>query len=67
MLKELDITPEDPDDLRVVNQLLANEVKSQALLIEKLKHQLAGQNRHRFGVRSKSLDQLNLTFEENEG
>ncbi|MFG5380475.1 hypothetical protein [Yoonia sp. R2-816] len=42
----------------------ADEVKSQALLIEKLKHQLAGQNRHRVGVRSESLDQFNLTFEE---
>ena len=49
-----------------VNRLLADEVKSQALLIEKLKHQLAGQNRHRFGVRSESLDQLNLAFEEDE-
>ena len=66
MLKDLDITPEDPEELRVVNRLLADEVKSQALLIEKLKHQLAGQNRHRFGVRSESLDQLNLTFEEDE-
>ena len=59
-----DITPDDPAELRAVNRLLADEVKSQALLIEKLKHQLAGQNRHRFGVRSESLDQLNLTFEE---
>ena len=100
MIKDLDITPEDPEELRAVNRLLqrfdfslrhhgsqiafdrkgeaencdsninrnalANEVKSQALLIEKLKHQLAGQNRHRFGVRSESLDQLNLTFEEDE-
>lgn len=66
MLKDLDITPDDPAELRAVNRLLANEVKSQALLIEKLKHQLAGQNRHRFGVRSESLDQLNLTFEEDE-
>ena len=66
MLKDLDITPEDPEELRVVNRLLADEVKSQALLIEKLKHQLAGQNRHRFGVRSEILDQLNLTFEEDE-
>ena len=66
MLKDLDITPDDPAELRAVNRLLADEVKSQALLIEKLKHQLAGQNRHRFGVRSESLDQLNLTFEEDE-
>lgn len=66
MLKDLDITPNDPTELRAVNRLLADEVKSQALLIEKLQHQLAGQNRHRFGVRSESLDQLNLTFEEDE-
>lgn len=66
MLKDLDITPDDPAELRVVNRLLADEVKSQALLIEKLRHQLAGQNRHRFGVRSESLDQLNLIFEEDE-
>jgi transposase len=66
MLKDLDIAPDDPAELRAVNRLLADEVKSQALLIEKLKHQLAGQNRHRFGVRSESLDQLNLTFEEDE-
>lgn len=66
MLKYLDITPDNPAELRAVNRLLADEVKSQALLIEKLKHQLAGQNRHRFGVRSESLDQLNLTFEEDE-
>lgn len=38
MLKDLDITPEDPEELRAVNRLLADEVKSQALLIEKLKH-----------------------------
>jgi len=50
MIKDLDITPEDPEELRAVNRLLADEVKSQALLIEKLKHQLAGQTRHRFGV-----------------
>ena len=66
MLKDLDITPDDPAELRAVNRLLADEVKSQALLIEKLKHQLAGQNRHRFGVRSESLDQLNLIFQEDE-
>ena len=66
MLNDLDITPDDPAELRAVHRLLADEVKSQALLIEKLKHQLAGQNRHRFGVRSENLDQLNLTFEEDE-
>lgn len=34
--------------------------KAQALEIEKLKHQPAGHNRHRFGSKSESADQLNL-------
>jgi len=66
MLNDLDIHPEDPSGLRQMNRLLAAEVKSQALLIEKLKHQLAGHNRHRFGSKSESLDQLNLAFAEDE-
>jgi len=36
------------------------------LLIEKLKHQLAGLRRHQFGARSESLDQLELTLEAEE-
>ena len=32
--------PEDPDELRAFTQLLLAEVKSQAMLIEKLRHQL---------------------------
>ena len=42
------------------------EIKAQAMLIEKLKHQIAGHNRHRFGVKSETLDQLNLRLEEAE-
>ena len=66
MLNDLNIGSDDPAELRRANALLAAEVKSQALLIEKLQHQLAGHNRHRFGSKSESLDQLNLTFEEDE-
>ena len=33
--------PEDPDELRAFTQLLLAEVKSQAMLIEKLRHQLS--------------------------
>ncbi|MEM6342042.1 MAG: IS66 family transposase zinc-finger binding domain-containing protein [Pseudomonadota bacterium] len=66
MLKDVDVTPDDPEELRAVNRLLADEIKSQAPLIKKLKHQLADQDRHRFGVRSQSLDQHNLTFKEDE-
>ncbi|EFO33537.1 transposase TnpC protein [Roseibium sp. TrichSKD4] len=60
MLKDLDITPEDPAELRAVNRLLADEVKALSLKVEQLQHQLHGANRHRFGSKSEGLDQLNL-------
>ncbi|MGD1884905.1 MAG: hypothetical protein ACFB11_21790 [Paracoccaceae bacterium] len=64
MLRDLDITPDGPAKLGAVNKMLPDEVKSQVLLIEKFKHQLAGQNRLRFGLPTESLDQLNLIFEQ---
>ena len=42
------------------------ELKSRDILIEKLKHQLAGMRQHRFGSRSEALDQLALTLEDEE-
>ena len=66
MLNDLDITPDDPAELRVVNRLLADEVKALSLKVEQLQHQLHGHNRHRFGSKSEQLDQLSLTFEEDE-
>ena len=66
MLKDFDITPDDPAELRAVNRLLADEVKALSLKVEQLQHQLHGHNRHRFGSKSEGLDQLNLTFEEDE-
>jgi len=66
MLKNLDIAPEDPAEMRAVNRLLANEVKALTLKVEQLQHQLAGHNRHRFGSKSEGLDQLNLVFQEGE-
>ena len=66
MLKDLDIAPEDPAEMRIVNRLLADEVKALTLKVEQLQHQLAGHNRHRFGSKSESLDQLNLVFQEDE-
>ena len=65
MLNALDNLPEDPVELRRVTGLLASEVKAQALVIEKLQHQLHGANRHRFGSKSEGMDQLQL-FAENE-
>lgn len=52
------ILPKDPDELRQFTALLLAEVKSQAVLIEKLRHQLAGQRHHRFGPSSESVEQL---------
>lgn len=66
MLDNLQSLPDDPAELKALIGLLGNEVKSQALQIEKLKHQLAGHTRHRFGATSESLDQLRLGFAEDE-
>ena len=66
MVDDLETLPDDPAELKALVGLLGNEVKSQALLIEKLKHQLAGHNRHRFGAKAEGLDQLRMTFAEDE-
>ena len=58
--------PKDPDELRQFTALLLAEVKSQAVLIEKLRHQLAGQRHHRFGSSSESIEQLQLALETSE-
>jgi len=52
--------PSDPTELRVAAEGLVELAKAQALQIEKLKHQLAGHQKHRFGSKSESADQLNL-------
>ena len=66
MLDDAQELPNDPAILKDLVASLASELKSRDLLIEKLKHQLAGQRRHRLGARSESLDQLELTLEEEE-
>lgn len=43
--------------------LLLAEVNSQAMLIEKLRHQLAGHRNHRFGSSSERIEQLRLALE----
>jgi len=66
MLNDAQTLPDDPSVLKNLVATLVSELKSRELLIEKLKHQLAGLRRHRFGSRSESLDQLELTLEEQE-
>ena len=65
----LDVTkslPEDPAELRAFTALLLVEVKSQAVLIQKLQHQLAGHRAHRFGASSETSEQLQLALEATE-
>lgn len=57
MTDAVDSLPDDVAELRAM-------VRYRDLLIEKLKHQLAGLRRHRFGSSSEALDQLELTLEE---
>lgn len=66
MLADLETLPDDAEELKGLVGLLAGELKSRDILIEKLRHQLAGHARYRFGSRSESLDQLNLSFAEDE-
>jgi transposase len=66
MLSEAQALPEDPAQLREAAEALVSLVKSQALRIAKLEHQLAGLRRHRFGSTSESLDQLQLRLEDEE-
>jgi transposase len=66
MLSETQSLPENPAELRETAEGLVSLVKSQALRIAKLEHQLAGLRRHRFGSTSETLDQLQLRLEEEE-
>ena len=66
MLDETVALPEDPEELRALTARLLAEVKAQAVLIEKLRHQLAGHVRHRFGASSETAEQLQLALETSE-
>ena len=58
--------PDDPEELRAFTAMLLAEVKAQAMLIEKLRHQLAGHRAYRYGSSSESLEQLHLALEASE-
>jgi transposase len=66
MLDDAQELPNDPAILKGLVASLASDLKFRDILIEKLKHQLVGLRRHQFGSRSESLDQLELTLEEEE-
>ncbi len=66
MLEQNPILPDDPEELRGFTARLLAEVKAQAILIEKLRHQLAGHRAHRFGASSETAEQLQLALETSE-
>ena len=73
MLKAPSNLPSDVAELQALIALqneklsiFAAEIQGRDYRIEKLKHELAGLRRHRFGSRSEALDQLELTLEEEE-
>ena len=66
MLDDADHLPDDPFELRAVAMLLSATVKSQALRIAQLEHQLCKHRIDRFGSKSETLDQLQLWLEDEE-
>ena len=66
MLNQTLTLPEDPEELRSFTARLLAEVKAQAILIEKLRHQLAEHRAHRFGASSETAEQLQLALETSE-
>ncbi len=77
MLDARDSLPDDAAELKAMvvvreaeiaaqkTEIMARdaEIRTRDLMIEKLKHQLAGLRRHRFGAKSEALDQLELLVE----
>jgi transposase len=66
MLNAPETLPCDPAELRQTAEGLVALVKTQALKIAELEHQLAGHRRQRFGSKSETMDQLQLRLEEEE-
>ncbi len=66
MLDQTLTLPEASEELRSFTARLLAEVKAQAILIEKLRHQLAGHRAHRFGASSETAEHLQRALETNE-
>ena len=66
MLEEAHSLPDDITALKAMVLASQAELRNRDLLIEKLKHQLAGLRRQRFGVTSEALDQLEFGIEDEE-
>jgi transposase len=66
MISDAKDLPDDPALLKGLIASLTSELTSRDVLIAKLQHQLSGLRRHEFGSRSESINQLELTLEEQE-
>jgi transposase len=66
MTERASILPDDIASLQAMVIERDTELQSCHLMIEKLKHQLAGHQRYRFGARSETADQLELSIEDRE-
>ena len=66
MLEEAHSLPDDIAALKAMVLASRAELRNRDVLIEKLKHQLAGLRRQRFGTTSEALDQLELGLEDEE-
>ena len=66
MFSNVKTLPDDPVLLKGLITSLTSELTNRDVLIAKLQHQLSGLRRHQFGSRSETIDQLELTLEEQE-
>jgi transposase len=66
MLDAAQDLPDDIAELQAMVRASRVELRARDLLIERLRHQLEGLRRYRFGARSETLDQLELTLEDAE-
>jgi len=61
-----DIITSELAELRAFTVGLLAELKNHDMLIEKLRHQVVGQNTHRYGSKAEGIDQLQLHLEDEE-
>ena len=66
MFDPLKTLPDDPAELRTFSKLLVAEVQSLTYQIEKLKAELHGHRKARFGSKSESMDQLALDLQDDD-
>jgi len=66
MLETAQTLPDNVADLQAMVAARNADIQVRDILIEKLKHQLAGMRSHRFGASSEALDQLQLSLEDQE-